>query len=193
MQRRVVMEKRLGVITFCLLVLLVLFYRPLPAAACSCMVLPPADIALTEATAVFSGEVIAIDDSKGMDGESGKIVRFKATDVWKGVDNADISVLTGSDSAGCGIDFTIGKEYLVYAHTWDMNGKTVLSTTICDRTAELANATDDIKLIGKGTVPEQNEQTPDKNDRQYSLYIGVLFVAGLVSIFVWIRLRKTKA
>ena len=145
-QRRVHMEKKLGVIAFCLLAIFVVFYRPLPAAACSCMVLPPADIALSEATAVFSGEVMTIEKGKGVDGESGKTVRFKVAEVWKGVDNADISVFTGNDSAGCGIDFTIGKEYLVYAHNWDMDGKSVLSTTLCDRTAELTNATDDITL-----------------------------------------------
>lgn len=187
------MKKRLRVIPFCLLLLLVVFYRPMPAAACSCMAPPPADIALTEATAVFSGEVIAIDKGKDVNGESGKTVRFKAAEVWKGVDNADISVFTGNDSAGCGIDFTVGKTYLVYAHNWDMDGKSVLSTTLCDRTAELANATDDIALIGQGTVPEQSEQTPAKSDKQYYLYTGALVVAGLVGIFVFMRLRKTKA
>ena len=64
-------------------------------------------------------------------GKAEKQFVSKWREVWKGVvDNADISVFTGNDSAGCGINFTIGKEYLVYAHNWDMDGKSVLSTTL---------------------------------------------------------------
>ena len=64
----------------------------------------------------------------------------------------------------------------MYAYNWDMDAKSVFSTSLCDRTAELANATDDITLIGQGTFPERNEQTPDKNDKQYYLYTGALVV-----------------
>ena len=186
------MKKKLILIPLCLFLLLLVFCRPLPVVACSCMELPPPDEALTNATAVFSGEVIAIKDSKGIYGEIGKTVSFKVREVWKGDNGSDISVVTGSDSASCGLDFIIGKEYIVYAHASDMYGKTVLSSTLCDRTTELKNATDDISMIGQSQVPKQSEKTAETYDANYLLYAGFIFVAGLVGIFTWTRMRKTK-
>lgn len=171
------------------MVLVVVYFKPIPAAACSCVVSPSADVALSEASAVFSGEVVEVKKSNK---DNGKTVHFKVREVWKGIDSTTISVFTGNDSASCGIDFTAGKEYLVYAHTLDSNEKSTLSTTLCDRTAELANAADDISLIGEGQIPEKTEQTTDSQSNQYYLYAGVVAVIiGLVGLFIWKRSKKS--
>ncbi|WP_438311384.1 hypothetical protein [Sporosarcina sp. FA9] len=183
------MKKRVRVIPFLLMVLVVVYFKPIPTAACSCVVPPPADVALSEATAVFSGEVVEVKKSNA---DNGKTVHFKVREIWKGIDSTTISVFTNNDSASCGIDFTVGKEYLVYAHTLDSNGKSILSTTLCDRTAELANATDDLTLIGEGQIPEQTEKTTDSQYNQYYLYAGVVaIIVGLVGLFIWKRSRKS--
>ncbi|MCZ2257321.1 hypothetical protein [Sporosarcina sp. G11-34] len=110
------MKKSVRIIPFLLIVLLVVYFKPIPTAACSCMPPPPADVALSEATAVFSGEAMEVENNKGA---NGKTIHFKVGEIWKGVDSANVSVFTGNDSASCGIDFTVRKEYLVYAHTLD--------------------------------------------------------------------------
>ncbi len=183
------MKKRVCIIPFLLLVLISVFFKPIPASACSCIMSPPADVALTEATAVFSGEVVDVQKNKEA---TGKTVQFKVGEIWKGIDSATVSVFTGNDSAGCGIDFIVGKEYLVYAHTSDADGKSMLSTTLCDRTAELVNAADDLALIGKGQMPDQTEQAPDSQTNQSYLYAGILVVViGLVGVFIWKRFKKS--
>jgi len=187
-KRGILIEKNVRVIPFLLMVLIVMLFKPIPTAACSCIVPPPADVALSEATAVFSGEVVDVNKSKV---DNGKTIDFKVKEVWKGIDTTTISVFTGNDSASCGIDFAVGKEYLVYAHTLDSTGKSYLSTTLCDRTVELANAADDLNLIGEGQVPVQTEQTSDSTNNEYYLYAGILIIVlGLVGLFIWKRSKK---
>ena len=183
------MKKKIRVIPFLLLVLVIVFFKPIPTAACSCIMPPPADIALSEADAVFSGEVLEVNKSKE---NNGKTIVFKVGETWKGIDSTNISIFTGNDSASCGIDFTVGKEYLVYAHTLDSTGESILSTTLCDRTAELANAGDDLTLIGKGQIPEQTEQTPGPKNNQYYLYAGIIAaVVVLGGLFIWKSTKKS--
>ncbi|WP_210469959.1 hypothetical protein [Sporosarcina sp. 6E9] len=57
------MKKSVRLIPFLFMVLLVVFVKPVPTAACSCMP-PRADIALSEATAVFSGKALEVKKSK---------------------------------------------------------------------------------------------------------------------------------
>ena len=182
------MKKSVRVFPFLLIVFLVVYVKPIPAMACSCVISPPADVALSEATAVFSGEVVEVNKSK--DG-NGKTIHFNVQEVWKGIDSTTISVFTGNDSASCGIDFTVGKAYLVYAHTTDSDGKDILSTTLCDRTTELTNATDDLALIGEGQLPNQTEQTTETQNNPYYVYAGVLVaVVGLIGLLIWRRSKK---
>ncbi|MFD1927183.1 hypothetical protein ACFSFY_03790 [Sporosarcina siberiensis] len=183
------MKKKVRIIPFLLLVLLVVYFKPIPAEACSCVMPPSADVALSEATAVFSGEVVEVKKNKK---DNGKTVYFKVREVWKGIDSTTISVFTGNDSASCGIDFAVGKEYLVYAHTLDSNGESILSTTLCDRTAELANAAEDLTIIGEGQIPVQTEETPESQNNLYYVYAVILVVVvGLVGLFIWKRSKKS--
>ncbi|MHA6261506.1 LPXTG cell wall anchor domain-containing protein [Sporosarcina sp. CAU 1771] len=183
------MKKGKRILPLLLLILLSVYFKPIPAAACSCMMPPSPDVALTEAAAVFSGEVVDVKKSKN---DYGKTVQFQVNEIWKGIDSATVSVFTGNDSAGCGIDFIVGKEYLVYANTMDSNGKDILSTTLCDRTAELVNAADDLAIIGEGQIAVPSEQATDSQTNPYYLYAGILaVVAGLVGFFLWKRFKKS--
>jgi len=189
MKRGILMNKIFRIIPYLLMVLVVVFFKPIPTAACSCIMPPPADVALSEATVVFSGEVVEFNKSNR---DNGKTVHFKVQEAWKGIDSTNISVFTGNDSASCGIDFTVGNEYLVYAHTLDSNGKNALSTSLCDRTAELANAADDLAIIGEGQIPKKAEQTTDSQNNQYYLYAGILVVViGSIGLFIWKNSKKS--
>lgn len=183
------MKKKVRIISLLLMVLVVVYFKPIPTSACSCVMPPPADVALSEASAVFSGEVVEVKKSNK---DNGKTVHFNVREVWKGIDSTTISVFTGNDSASCGIDFIVGKEYLVYAHTLDSNGKSILSTTLCDRTAELVNAAEDLTIIGEGQIPVQTEETIDSQNNLYYVYAGILVVVvGLVGLIIWIRSKKS--
>ncbi|WP_162805722.1 hypothetical protein [Sporosarcina sp. PTS2304] len=181
------MKKKVLILPMLLIILAVMNVKPILTAACSCMAPPTADLALSEATAVFSGEV---EEVKKNTKDNGKTVIFTVQETWKGIDSQTISVFTGNDSASCGINFEVGKEYLVYAHTMDSNGKNILATTLCDRTAELANATDDLALIGEGQLPTQTEQPADSSTNPYYLYAGIVVVVALIGLFIWKRAKK---
>lgn len=61
-----------------------------------------------------------------------------------GVDEAEISVRTATDTAACGYPFEMGKSYLVYASRGP-DGK--FHTGICSRTRPLDAATNDLALL----------------------------------------------
>lgn len=182
------MKMRLRVIPLLLIVLAAVYIKPIPAAACSCMMPPSADVALSEATAVFSGEVVKVKKHKDL---HGKTIHFKVHEIWKGIDSTTITVFTGNDSASCGIDFTVGVEYLVYANAMDPDSDSSLTTSLCDRTVELANAVEDLTLIGEGQTPEQTEQPTDEQNNLYYLYAGILVLAaGLLGLLISKRSKK---
>ncbi|HVR75675.1 MAG TPA: hypothetical protein VMT52_15175 [Planctomycetota bacterium] len=96
------------------------------AIPCSCQrPLPPLQ-ALAEAASVFSGRVIAFGPVEPFN----KRATFGVSAIWKGPIAETIDVFTSSDSAGCGIDFQVGAEYLVYA--WE--DETGFFTHLCSRT-----------------------------------------------------------
>src|SRR6185312_15161837 len=101
------MRKKLSVLPFCIVILLMLFLKPIPVAACSCMMLPSTEEGFSRSHAVFSGEVIEIKGNGG----SGKTVVFKVKETWKGVNESEVVLLTGAHEASCGIPFVVGNEY----------------------------------------------------------------------------------
>lgn len=54
----------------------------------------------------------------------------------------------------CGYPFRVGERYLVYASN-GYEGEPELWTNICTRTKSLANAANDVKVLGKGQVWER--------------------------------------
>jgi hypothetical protein len=99
--------------------------------------------AKSEAVAVFSGQVIELDDS---------IVKFRVERMWKGAPaeeivliNTGMGKVTDGDRiiSSCAYNFRIGEKYLVYAH--GSEGK--LQTHKCTRTAVLGDAAEDFKML----------------------------------------------
>lgn len=114
------------------------------ALGCSCAVSPDSQKkqitkAYTGSVAVFSGKVVEI---KPAGNEYEVVVKFAVIRRWKGKAAAEIIVRTAKDSAMCGYDFEVGREYLVYAS----GSRTDLSVSNCSRTTGLSS-TGDIRQL----------------------------------------------
>jgi hypothetical protein len=99
--------------------------------------------AKSEASFVFSGEVVELDDS---------IVKFKVERLWKGTATGEIILInTGAGKtenndriiSSCAYNFRVGEKYLVYAYGFI--GK--LSTHKCTRTGVLAGVVEDVRML----------------------------------------------
>jgi hypothetical protein len=134
-----------------LLAVVVMFLVTKAGFACDCG-LPrtgnPFKQVVTEARnkskAVFSGTVVAIDKKPG---DLYVAVRFKIEESWKGTLSKEATVFTGQGGGDCGYKFEVGQRYLVYAYRYN---DTDLGTNICQRTANLIEAAEDLKVLGKG-------------------------------------------
>ena len=109
-----------------------------PAVACTCLPTPSVEDSKAASQALFTGIPIAIEDVG-----SGKRVTFQVTAIWKGVVPAEYSVYAG-DPQMCGVDFTLGEEWLVYAFPFD---DPEVYTHSCSRTARAAG-NPDIEALG---------------------------------------------
>jgi len=121
---------------------------PCTAYACSC--LPPGapDVELNRSTAVFAGRVASITPvNRGGVGPQLQ-VGFDVSQSWKGPAAASIEVLTSESSASCGVTFTQGSEYVVYAN--DAEG--FLNTSLCSRTRAVADADEDLAALGDASA-----------------------------------------
>jgi MYXO-CTERM domain-containing protein len=165
-----------------LLVVALLAFAPSAIAlACSCMRSTPAE-ALERSTAVFEGRVLEVtpfEERRDLTLEGGCLddacreslsettesvevsgfsVRFSVTRGWKGVSTEEVVVRTARDSAACGFAFEVGQDYVVYASAEDEAGS--LSTGLCDRTARVVDANEDLEALGTGEVPVDVDGEP---------------------------------
>ena len=76
--------------------------------------------------------------------EYGMEVTFAVQQAWKGVASRRVILLTGRGGGDCGVDFTPGVDYIVYAYPPAGDG---CQTTICTRTRELAGGADDLEFL----------------------------------------------
>ena len=132
------------------------------AYACDCVPEPPA-AAFQKATAVFSGKITEVIS------ESNKVVfnreypfihrylsiaamtkiKFETIEIWKGLPYQNIIINTPV-AFDCNLaGLSIGAEILVYAY----GEQERLLSTICTRTRPLANASEDLAILGTGDVP----------------------------------------
>lgn len=116
-----------------------------PAAArCSCLPPPPPREALARADAVFAGTVLSVEERRGEGGMATLAVRIAPTRRWKGAAADTVTVHTPDNSAACGVAFTPGEAYLVYA-----SGADELGVNLCSRTRPLAGAEDEVEALGE--------------------------------------------
>ncbi|QRG66838.1 hypothetical protein [Brevibacillus choshinensis] len=171
------------------------FFSASPAQACSCASPPDPLTARDRSNAVFTGTVLAVNEvtdwsefmpfTKPIHKQVEVILEVQS--IWKGITASQVRVITESDSASCGIDFQPGRSYLVYA---TFHEGSELYTHLCTRTAEVANAGEDLHALGQGTPP--GEKT-DLLSRQllvsYGLPAAIAVVALAAIIFMYRKKR----
>ena len=116
------------------------------AAACSCAGVMTPCHAYGEASAVFLGTVIESKFVKIKDGDfehEMRSVRLSIDTPFRGVEGAEVEVITGSGGGDCGFYFRQSQQYLVYAYAYE--GK--LSTGICTRTRPASQANEDLAYL----------------------------------------------
>ena len=122
--------------------------------ACTCDVIPLPRVALKESEAVFVGKVTDIDSLKTKENNTTDFdvqVKLEVSRIWKGVEKAEVTIITKWSEAGCGFQFKQGQTYLVYAYLGE-GGK--LRTGYCTRTAHIKDARRDLRVLGSGRTPE---------------------------------------
>ncbi|MGD8860941.1 MAG: MYXO-CTERM sorting domain-containing protein [Myxococcales bacterium] len=117
------------------------------ARACSCRSPAPPAEAREAAAAVFEGRVISVERGE----PAGGPVRVKLSVVrtFGGDLGEVVTVRTGGSSAACGFGFQQDQSYLVYASEHDGQ----LQVSLCSRTRAMADAAEDLKVLGLGATP----------------------------------------
>ncbi|MDB4975979.1 MAG: uncharacterized protein JWN48_4320 [Myxococcaceae bacterium] len=122
-----------------------------PALACKCM-FPPVETARDDATAVFEGRVVSIDQAAGSDATNGeRRVSLRVVRTWKGLERDErVEVFTNGSSAACGYSFAQDASYIVYARASDDQK---LHVNSCSRTKPVSDSAEDLSFLGAGSTP----------------------------------------
>lgn len=180
---------------------------PRRALACSCMMPPSVQAAVSDADAVFLGTVISVTprNSAGPNTWASNEAAFSILTVWKGVMRPQALLVTGSGGGDCGFVFNPGDTYLVYAYS-SHPGAPVISignfrfeiplgaqqfgTSICTRTVPLAHAASDLAQLGPGTQPTQNDLSGFVLDNLLAVIAGV--IALIIALILYLMRRKRR-
>lgn len=131
------------------------FLLPTSADACSCSPPPDPATALEAAGIVFEGTVVGVPEGpkegdSPISGMSNVEYRFNVARSWKGSPGMELRVLTPGSGAACGRAYEKGATYIVYG---TMNAEAGVHDSACSRTRLIANATEDLEVLGEGTPP----------------------------------------
>lgn len=125
------------------------------AQACSCPTVGSTELELKwklkELQAVFSGEVLEINKIPQSRDVS---VKINVETVWKGLVLREVTINTPESSGACGYPFEVGKSYLVFA---SLDDKVNLTTGLCLRNKPVDEASEELKILGKGKKPQKNK------------------------------------
>lgn len=165
--------------------------------ACSCAGITPSE-AFEMSESVFVGKVLNTKQDREQEGIVGAINYrdanlFEVTQGWKGDNQSQIIVYDNGDEDSCGIEFEIGKSYLVYVYK-DKNGEPF--TGLCNRTAELSNAEEDLKLLSQGEEVnkevnlESEMDKISKKDYDMEIFIGGIVALLTISLFIFKKARR---
>lgn len=161
---------------------------PAASSACSCEQPPGVEEELSRSDAVFSGKAVLVDEKPVLFSAATRSVVFQVAQVWKGPAHSQIKIKTGQGDGDCGINFSAGQEYLVYAVKSEMYGENELTTIICDRTAVLSQAQGDFAVLGEGQEPTEEVNLLSRNG--WLLPLAGFIVFGIIAFTVY-RKRKT--
>ncbi len=121
------------------------------ASACSCIAITDPLQHYENANMVFVGTVVR-GNSHGASLEGPmkpgafpfRTFEFTVSNVLKGAARSPVTIKTGLGGGDCGYNFTVGTEYLVYAH----GSGTDLNVSICGGTKEFEpNGREDVRII----------------------------------------------
>ena len=168
---------------------IVFLLPPKCAHACSCAMPPGSQDALADSDAVFSGEVVAVEQGTSTARSWGyDTATLRVSEAWKGAGRGTLEVRTPSQGTACGYHFEEGREYLVYAYT----GKQGLEVNSCGATEPLSGAGADLAALGEGERPTGGEVLSDTSGGvSAGAMVGVAGLALAASFLVAIRLMRT--
>lgn len=173
-----------------------------PALACKCMLLTPTE-AYAQADGVLEARVVEVRELAADADHPGarRSVNVRVVRAWKGVESERIELITNADDAACGFNFKLDHSYFVYASKQD----DALSVNACSRTRAMADADEDLKVLGMGTttvdpradMPDADAGTPKKepparggcascsirSERLPTSSVGVLFGCSALLIY----------
>lgn len=123
-----------------------------------------------QASAVFVGTVIdtkTVSIKRETYEQQQRLVRFSMDEPFRGVEGAQVEVMTGLGDSDCGIGFVQSQQYLVYASLFEDK----LYTGICMRTKKVSAATSDLEYIrglrtGKSGTAVYGEVVRYQRDQQ---------------------------
>ena len=118
------------------------------AFACSCAGESAPCQEYWQVTAVFIGTVIEgrlVNVKAGDYEHQQRAVRLSIDEPFRGVEGAEVEVLTGLGDADCGFGFRRTQQYLIYAYRSESDQK--LHTNICTRTRAISEANPDLIYI----------------------------------------------
>lgn len=193
MQGAVIMRWKISMILFVsLIVSIMASFNSSTVHACSCAQPLTVEEELNRSEAIFAGRVLEVREHNS-NGYRTKSALFDVSQIWKGGPESQIIIYTGSGGGDCGYHFEKGKEYLVYAKQSTMYGnKDQLVTIMCDRTNILAQAQDDLTILGVGNVPTELVNFEEKSSSAY-LYVWIIVVGivlGAAILFAWRKVRR---
>ena len=180
------------ILVLVLLFLIFIGLFPRQATACSCAYPESVKDELNRKTAVFSGRVIKMEEENKISYIKSSAdpikVLFEVTDSWKGVDSSQVIVSAARSSASCGYEFELDKEYIVYAYG-EINN---LETGLCERTALLSAAGDDLAMLGQGKSPtKQVDLQNELGDSNVFLYLAISVIILVIGLLFRKKMKKS--
>jgi hypothetical protein len=133
------------ILTFALLIIAL---GSVDARACTCAGESAPCQEYWEASAVFIGTVIEgrlVPVKIGEYEHQQRAVRISIDEAFRGVEGAEVEVITGLGESACGFGFRRAQQYLVYAYRDESDQK--LHTSICTRTRAISEADPDLLYI----------------------------------------------
>ena len=155
------------------------------AHACSCAGPGSTEEALRRATAVFSGEVVEVEEPSMEQVEPTDPgmpllgpVTFDVKAAWKGVSGDSVVVHGQGPAPSCGLDFERDETYLVFAGGTGRDGGGPLQTGLCSATRPTSEETAR-NMLG---LPETGGVLSRSPDREvHPAYIGATGVLALLA------------
>ncbi|WP_227935374.1 hypothetical protein [Alkalihalobacillus deserti] len=167
-------------------------FFPSTSFACSCVAPPPVEELLGGETAIFSGIIrkVTVEDKPSPIQSSADqlAVLVEVNQTWKGIVDSDVIVYTARSSASCGFEFQVNSEYLIYAHE-SADG---FEVSLCSRTALVADAQDDLYVLGEGQTPsvQQDFEVEAEIKGSFGYLLSIFVAIAIIGSLFFIKRRK---